>query len=49
MYSLHWMEWLVIAIIYAAGIYGCVASSSSKETGAVRAAPAVRNIKPKEQ
>jgi hypothetical protein len=48
MYELHWMEWLMIAMIYAAGIYGCVASSS-KETGAVRAAPAVRNIKPKEQ
>ena len=48
MYELASMEWLMIAIIYAAGIYGCV-TSSSKETGAVRAAPAVRNIKPKEQ
>ena len=48
MYELASMEWLMIAMIYTAGIYGCVASSS-KETGAVRAAPAVRNIKPKEQ
>jgi len=26
MYELHWMEWLVIAVMYAAGIYGCVKS-----------------------
>jgi hypothetical protein len=45
MYSLHWSEWLVIAIIYAAGIYGCVASSSSrkKAAGPVSADPAIRN------
>ena len=44
MYSLHWLEWLVIAIIYAAGIYGCVASSRRKKAaGPVLADPAIRN------
>ena len=38
MYELASMEWLMIAMIYAAGIYGCVASSS-KETGAALSSP----------
>ena len=44
MYELALMEWLVIAIIFTAGIYGCVVSSR-REARAVSAAPtnAVRN------
>ena len=37
MYDLALMEWLVIAIIFTAGITGCVASG--KEVEAVEAAP----------
>ena len=39
MYELAMMEWLVIAIIVAAGIHGCVVSG--KEVEAVEAAPTV--------
>ena len=38
MYELASMEWLVIAIIFIAGITGCVVS---KEVEAVEAAPTV--------
>ena len=40
MNSLATLEWLVIAIIFAAGITGCVVSEG-KEARAVEAAPTV--------
>ena len=39
MNSLAMLEWLVIAIVFAVGIYGCVVSG--KEVEAVTAAPTV--------
>ena len=39
MYELAMMEWLVIAIVFAAGIAGCVVSEG-KEARAARTAPA---------
>jgi len=48
MYELAMMEWLVIAIVFGAGIAGCVVSEG-KEAGAVEAAPTVvRNQSNKE-
>ena len=40
MYELAMLEWLVIAIVFTAGITGCVVSEG-KEARAVSAAPTV--------
>ena len=48
MYELAMLEWLVIAIVFAAGIVGCVLSEG-KEARAARTAPTVvRNQSNKE-
>jgi len=45
MNSLAMLEWLVIAIVFAAGIYGCVVSEVKKPRAATRGQAVPNNHK----